>query len=200
MDHRGVTGTPNPLRGNADLVDCLGSALRSGEHGLSTVPGLLKRVLAEGAWREFETLRGELIHHERFADFVTLAPLKGLGASVDLVRRVIEDDAEAVDLLDQALQGKSGTRTDLGNNVPEVARPEGNTKEKALRRLRKDAPELHADVLAGNLTAHAAMVKAGFRRPTATIPLDNPESVAETLRRRLDPETLAEVARLLNES
>lgn len=102
---------------------------------------------------------------------------------MDMLRHLCRDDAEALDLLDQVTHGRQGQRTDLGNNVPEVSRPEGNTRSKALRRLRDHAPELHAEVLAGNLTAHAAMLKAGFRRPTMTVPAD-PAGAVRALRRR----------------
>lgn len=71
--------TPNPRRGNAHLVESLTRSLRSGKHGLEAVPGLLKRVLAEKSWREFVTQRGELVQHDRFAEFVTAPALRGPG-------------------------------------------------------------------------------------------------------------------------
>jgi hypothetical protein len=81
-----------------------------------------------------------------------------------MLRDMCRRDPEALDLLDQALQGRQGERTDLVDNVhdvEEVERPAGNTSAAALRRLRKDAPELHARVLAGELSPHAAAVEAG---------------------------------------
>ncbi len=53
-----------------------------------------------------------------------------------------------------------------------VERPDGNSASSALRRLRKDRPDLHARVLADELSPHAAMVEAGFRRKTVCVPLD----------------------------
>jgi len=185
------------LKRNAHLVEALGSALREGDHALGTVPALLKRVLAEESWREFVTQRGEHVEHQRFADFVTTLPLKGLGATVDLVRRVVADDVEALDLLDRALQAPRGGDQSKRNNV-QIA-PAGNTKERALRRLRSDAPELHADVLAGRLTAHAAMVEAGFRPKTFTVRADDAASAARALRKYMTPDQLAALARLLVE-
>lgn len=75
--------------------------------------------------------------------------------------------------------------------------PTGNSVETALRRLRKDRKDLHAKVLAGELTPHGAMVEAGFRHLTITIPADDPERIAATLRRRLDPDMLAALVKLL---
>lgn len=135
---------PRDLGGKVDLI---GIGLQNGESALDSVPKLLKRLLAENMWQEFTTLRGELVHYERFEDFVTTPALKGLGTTVELIRRVVADDTETVDLLDRALQNPTGC-----HNVT-VKAPTGNADAKALRRLRKDSPELHAEVLAGTLSA-----------------------------------------------
>jgi hypothetical protein len=93
-----------------------------------------------------------------------------------LVKKLCEGDAEALDLLDQTLTGKQGNRSDLFDflhNVQEVKTcnkvdvshdiqgnvelaPTGNSAARALRRLRKDRPDLHARILAGELTPHGA--------------------------------------------
>lgn len=189
--------TGGPLRARGSLVDALSSALDRGGHGLSNAPTLLRRLLQEGGWQEFETSRGEVVQHARFADFIVTPPLKGLGTNVDLVRRIVKDDVETLDLLDQALQNPAHIHADV--NVINVDRPQGTSQEQALRRLRKDAPELHAEVLAGRLSAHAAMVKAGFRPKTFTIRGDRPDSIVKTLRKNLSPEQLSELRRLLDE-
>lgn len=183
-------------QGNAVLIEALGSSLRRGGNALEDVPGLIKRVLQEDAWREFATPRGELVRHERFVDFVTTPPSRGLGASIALVRRIISADTEAVDLLDQATQRRRGHPVKL-DNIQESDAPSGTSRQASLRRLRKDRPDLHTEVLAGRLSAHAAMVQAGFRRKSVSIPVGNAEDVVRALRRNLDAETLAEVGRLI---
>ena len=196
------------LRGNALVNDALGSALRSGDHALGTVPALLKRVLAEESWREFITKRGEHVSHARFADFVAAPPLKGLGSDIALVRRIVADDPEALDLLDRALLegSRPGTRSDLVNNINEVpnVRPLGTSKTQALRRLRTQADKgdgqaaaLHAEVLAGRLSAHAAMVQAGYRPKTISVPVGRPERVAAYLRKHMPKDALARLIELL---
>lgn len=185
-------------KGNAVLVEALGSSLMRGGNALQAVPDLLKRVLAEEAWRDFITQRGEHVEHERFADFVTTPPLAGLGAEVALIRRIVADDTEALDLLDQALQSPASIHA--VSNIHGTERPAGTTKDRALRKLRKDAPEVHAEVLAGRLSAHAAMVQAGFRPKTFTVRADDAESAARTLRKHLPPDQLATLARLLLEA
>ncbi|WP_018639879.1 hypothetical protein [Parafrankia elaeagni] len=201
----------NTPKANAVLVEALSSSLRATENGLGTVPDLLRRVLQEESWREFVTPRGEIVHHEQFVEFVTTPPTHGLGATIDLLKRILADDRETLDLLDQALKGQdggdrlSGDRPTNVDNV-NIGRPVGNTAETALRRLRKEAEagnaqaaELRAEVLAGRLSPHAAMIRAGFRSKTVSVPLGKPESIASTLRRHMKPDQLRELRRLLDD-
>jgi len=41
------------------------------------------------------------------------------------------------------------------------------------------------------------MVKAGFRRRSATVPMDTPANTAKALRRNLEPGQIKELAKLL---
>lgn len=185
------------LKKNANLVEALGSSLRSGDHGLKAVPGLVKRVLVEEAWRSFVTQRGELVEYDRFEEFVATPPLKGLGASIDLVRTLVREDPIALNLFDQATQRGPGRPQETLDNIQGNAAPSGTSREAGLRRLRKDRPDLHAEVLAGALSTNAAMVKAGFWRKKITVPVDTPENTARALRRNLTPEAVEELVRLL---
>lgn len=184
------------LRENASLVDALASCLRSGNHALGTAPSLLKRILREEMWRDFITQRGEHVQHERFTDFAKARPLKGINTPIWIIRKLVEDDAEALDLLDQAMQNPVGTNVPH-DNIQGLA-PTGTAKAQALRKLRVDAPELHSDVLAGKLSAHAAMVQAGYRAKTFTVRGDDPQSIARVLRKQLSEDVLAELASLLS--
>lgn len=183
------------------VVQSLGSAIKHGSSRLESVPGLLKRLLEEGMWREFVTPRGETMQYDRFEDFVVTPPTKGLGATLELVRDMIARDVEALDMLDQALQRPA--HRPVSNDQVTVSnihsnRPAGTTEARALRKLRKDAPELHQAVLEGNLSAHAAMVQAGFRKRTITLPVD-PERAAATLKRHLDADQVERLRDLLGQ-
>jgi hypothetical protein len=64
------------LREADTVVDALGKAMLDGKAGLSSVPGLVLRVIKEGLWRERVVVRtGELVRFENFTDFVTTPPL-----------------------------------------------------------------------------------------------------------------------------
>jgi len=191
----------NSLKRSGNLVEALGSALREGGHAVGTVPGLIRRILEEGSWREFVTQRGEHVQHERFVSFVEAAPLRGIGAKLDLIKRMVADDPAVVDLLDRELvnpQGGSAAQRSTVS-VSNSGRPSGTTKQYALRRLRRDAPELHAEVVAGSLSAHAAMVRAGLRPKTFTLRIDSAEQVANALKEKLPDEVLSDVLKRLSE-
>lgn len=190
----------NKLRENDSYVQGLRIAIREGTFGLSDVPGLIKRVILEDAWQEREIEQtGQVATFSRFVEFVTAKPLEGLGADLKTIKRLCGDDVEAVDLVDRVTQHRPGPHQENGNNVTEL-RPEGNTAAKALRRLRKDRPDLHARVIAGELSPHAAAVEAGFRKRTITITLE-PQAAAATLRRHFTPEQVMDlIAALVGEA
>ncbi len=73
--------------------------------------------------------------------------------------RICADDTEVLDLIDRVVQEKPGGDKKspeykiIVNNVNnDSTRPVGNNRQQALRKLRKDSPTLHAEVLAGKLS------------------------------------------------
>ncbi|OHD15025.1 MAG: hypothetical protein A2Y38_25765 [Spirochaetes bacterium GWB1_59_5] len=73
----------------------------------------------------------------------------------------------------------------------------GNAKPYLMDRLHRLHPELHARVVAGELTAHAAAVEAGWRPKTVSMRVDDPRKLSEAIRRHVKPEDVAELARIL---
>jgi hypothetical protein len=166
---------------------------------------VMKRVLKENMWQKrFIGKMGTVQEFRRFEEFVTTAPLEGLGADMALVKRICRDDKETLDLIDQATQGQHGG--DHGNqytggkidNVT-LATTTGNGEQYALRRLRKDRPDLHAKVLGNELSAHAAMVEAGFRERMLTIPPD-PERAARIILKHFDQQQVMRLVNLLRDA
>lgn len=176
------------FRENDVIVSALSGSLREGETSLAQAPKLLKKILKEGRWKKrVITQTGQSVEFERFEDFVTAEPLEGLGLTVDMIRRVCGDDLEALDLLDQVLRkNRGGDRKSKKikdyNIINDKDRGVGTSRAYALSKLRKSKPDLHAKVLAGVLSPNEAMIKAGFRVKTITIPLE-PKKAAQTLAR-----------------
>lgn len=189
----------NAPKANAVLVEALGSSLRYGGSALTDVPELLKRILEEGAWREFVTTRGETVQHERFFDFVTTPPTRGLGATVELIDRMAgTGDPDLLRMLQEAKKGSPGRPKNGSESEPFKA---GQTESATYTadRLARDAPEEFAAVQRGEKSLNAAARAAGIRRPRTSIRLDSAESAAHTLRKHMAPETLTQLVKLLEE-
>lgn len=169
---------------------------------LDAVPTILKEIIQKGIWRRWYLRAGsKWVEHDTFAEFVAYQRPYGLGESIEKLRALCKWDQEALDLLDRANESRQGERSDFFDNIQEVrgevGAPTGTSPEAALRRLRKDRPDLHAQVLAGELSPHGAMVEAGFRPKKVQIPLDNLERAAKTLVRRLGSDAAVELIGLL---
>lgn len=90
---------------------------------------------------------------------------------------MLASNAEAMAMLDEALTRPAGGENNpdglnqhqqvvtvdnvhIDHKHPEVpTRPAGNSRDRAIRKLRKDAPELLQQVIAGVKSAHAEAVK-----------------------------------------
>lgn len=180
------------LVGNGQVVASLADAIARGDIGLKLVPGLLKRVCNENAWRKRVVRQtNEVVAFPDFSVFVTTTPPDGLGVDIDTLRKLCRDDPEARDIIDHVTQRPPHrpVSVDIINAYDKQERPTGTSANQALRKLRVDAPELHRRVLDRELSPHAAMIEAGFRRKTITVPLD-PERAAKTLARHFDPREL----------
>jgi hypothetical protein len=85
-----------------------------------------------------------------------------------LIRNLCRDDPAALDALDRVTQrptrGDRKSEDFSVDNVNADSRPAGNSRDAALRRLRRDRPDLHRRVVDRELSCHAAMVEAGFRK------------------------------------
>lgn len=83
-------------------------------------------------------------------------------------------------------------KQDQGSNATLIGR--GSTY--TLARLRRDAPELAQRVMAGELTANAAAIEAGFRKRTWNAPVEV-EALADALIRKLGAEKATELCEVL---
>jgi hypothetical protein len=194
--------TIDHLREAGTLVAHLQRALLDGSRDLALVPGLIRRIIADGMWRErTDPLSGRKYGPFRsFEEFVaTPAEDGGLGSTIRQLAGLCRDDVLAKDALDRAVQREVGRPPEILYNVQDYPAPAGNTESAALRRLRKDRSDLHARVLAGAMSAHAAMIDAGFRPRTFSVRADDPRSAARSLHKHMSAGYLAELIRLLQE-
>lgn len=150
-----------------NIINAAQQCLSRGSSTLSSLPKLIIRIIDEELWREiYIPSTKETVQFDSFVEFVTTGLPDGLGTTVELLQDLCQSNNTARSFITQAVKGKQGARTDLLDNIKKVnpPAPTGTSRDAALRRLRKDRPDLHEQVLADEISAHAAMVAAGFRK------------------------------------
>ena len=105
-----------------------------------------------------------------FAEFVTTHRPRGLGTSIERLEDLCHRDIKLLDMIKEAVRRPPHVHSDL--SIRKVTYPVGTTRARALRHLRDHRPDLHNRVIAGELSPNAAMICAGFRRRTFTVPDD----------------------------
>ena len=164
---------------NDHTVEDMRYVLIGGKTCLQDAPAMVTFLLKTEAWkiRTVKRLQGRIVEFKRFKEFVEAPPLEGLGATLDIIYKLVSDDPVALDLLDRETVGPKHLHRDHGEPDWVVTRNKalpdddniiikpalGTSRQYALRRLRKQRPDLHQRVLDGELSPHAAMIEAGFR-------------------------------------
>ncbi len=166
------------LRQSGEMVNVCRDAVRYGGPRLRNIPIMLKDVLRADAWRSFVRPWAGLAtveygEHE-FGRFVE----EELGSSVEQLFALCQRDQEVLDLLDEVTQNPTGSHA----TGVYIIHPTGTSATATLRRLRKNHPNIHARVIAGELSPHAGAIEAGFRHRKAQIDLD-PKTAARQLRK-----------------
>lgn len=195
-----------------EIVHSLADAIKRGGRSLQSVPGLLAKLISEDLWVERD-VNGKIISYSKdeFKHFVESPYPEGLSTTIATIERLCGDEPEIIDFLAAAKRGKVGRppkakgQTDAKGNVSDDKnvsirnnkRAMGETVEYAYQKLRDDAPNLHAKVLAGELSAHAAMVKAGFRKKRVAVNMNDAQSAYNTLTNNMPDDVLQELIELL---
>jgi hypothetical protein len=168
----------NRLRMFGDCVSTLSRQMKHGGDTLRSVPNNVKLILGRNRFNEpmwpqrFSTVLGEVVTFRSFVEFVEKSPPRGLGATIEILKNLCHDDVDARDLIDEAVQKSGGRPRKTVDNIHSFERPTGTSRDRSLRRLRDHRPDLHARVIAKELSAHAAMIEAGFRKRNFTVPDD----------------------------
>lgn len=150
----------------------------------------LERVIDSGAWREFvHPMRG-LTRYERFADycrgFLELEPqaVEGLldhsnfQSAAKKVRRLIRQDIDPAN--------------DPDENRVSATNPQKKQDAAAMvARLKRDDPDLAAQVVAGTITPNAAAIQAGIRKPRGSFRTDDPALAVAALLKHFTAQQIA---------
>lgn len=161
-------------------------AFYSATGGLSNVPGLLKKIIANRAW-ERRVSRGRVIELSSLRELITEKPIRGWGEDPKKVEAVIKDDPEALAMFREAMkhQGERKDLRDFPNNVSEVDDvTHGNSRAYSIDRVKRECdPEVVAKVMSGEMSPNAALVKAGIRENRQVYMPRDPAKAAQKLRK-----------------
>jgi hypothetical protein len=146
---------------------------------LRDIPALLAEIIEQGAWKKWRWV-GSDFTAASIDEYVTVPPPRGLGASVGLIQRLLADHPKALEAFERERRGERAQaieapallpvgrpkNEDNSRNEKDVTRVIGrsDTAAYAIARLRRDRPDIHARVLAGEITPNAGMIEAGFRK------------------------------------
>jgi hypothetical protein len=171
MDEREL----NRLKQNDSIAQDIWNALQMGSTGLRGMPTFVRRCLEGECWRRrYSVPLKQVIELPTFEAFITTAPPEGMGSTLTQIKSLCHEHMDVLAMVDEAVRRPhGGARLDSKNdNIKLASTPTGTSRDAALRRLRKDRPELYQAVIAGKKSPHAAMVEAGFRPRTVNLPTD----------------------------
>lgn len=186
---------------NGQRIVSLSQAVAGGLGNLKYIPGFVEDVCNNERWRAYRVPQsGQDVAFDSFSDFVTSKPPEGLGTTVKELERLCSDNNAALDAIGRALEGEAigdkGGRPSSEKtlyNIQGYSAPTGTTSTAAIRRLRKDRPDLLDSVLEGELSPHAAMVEAGFRPRKFQVYAEDVERTARLLVKHMTPDAIEEL-------
>lgn len=158
---------------NGQICKTTEQAIRHGTGNLSHVPGLVKKIIRTQAWTEREIGPNRIVKLGSLLELVTTKPMADWGEDPKKIEALLRDDAEALAMWREATKGKEGgdkrskearTTGDIVNGDVRPATKKGNSRAYTVARLQRESPELFEQVKAGELSANAAAIKAGFRK------------------------------------
>jgi hypothetical protein len=155
--------------------------------------GAITDLIDYDRWREFiEPADRNRKTYQAFTEFCQ----KSLKCHPEtLMDRVRDSPSLKARIEELAIQPHGGDHTSPASKSDNVTlaplQPKrGNSQASGMRRLMKDWPDLAKKVERGELTVHAAAVKAGFRKPTVTVRVDSPDEAARVLLKHFTLEEL----------
>jgi hypothetical protein len=175
-----------------DLINEAQRALGEGTSNLlELLPLYVKRIIEDDLWRgRSKGPQDDGAPFTSFREFVEYPLWFGLECPWDKLIRYCEDDAECrAMLLEQVRPVAKSGRPKKGECYTPLDK--GTSSERVVAKLKEQRPDLYDEVISGELTAHAAAIAAGFRKPTKSIPVDSPESAIRALLRVFPTEELA---------
>ena len=181
----------------AELCQTTIESLYEATGGLKQFPALLKKVIATRAW-ERRTVHGKVVELSSLRELITAKPVSGWGEDPSKVEAVIRDDPEALGAFREAM--KAVNQHDLpGDNVTGQHIATGNSRAYSISRVQRECDEeTVAAVMAGEMSANAALVKAGVRENRQVYIPRDPSKAVEKLRLQFGHDFIEGIRSALN--
>lgn len=182
----------------AELCQTTIESLYEATGGLKQFPALLKKVIATKAW-ERRTVHGKVVELGSLRELITAKPVSGWGEDPSKVEAVIRDDPEALAAFREAMLGEQGRKPETDNNVIPINTPQGNSRAYSLSRVQRECnAETVAAVMAGEMSANAALVNAGVRENRQVYIPRDPSKAVEKLRLQFGEDFIEGIRSALN--
>lgn len=172
-----------------DFISAAQRALGEGQGNLFDVlPSIIKRIIKDELWKgRNKGPKDDGAPFKSFREFAEYPLWFGLECTWNRLVLYCEHDDECRALLlgevgELTKHGEVGKGRNRVDNINSKATG-GTDPTYALARLKRDAPDLAKMVIDGELSANAAAIQAGFRKPTKTIPIDTPDAAVRALLR-----------------
>lgn len=152
----------------------------------------LRNVVTDGSWRDFTLKSG--FHHtfETFPDFLAWVGVDR--SELIAVLRVRGEDALAAAVLAEGIEPVGENGNGPGRGHKRVCDTKAFTTQQdstyVVARLKRDDPALAKQVIAGEITANAAAIASGIRKPYARHRTDDPNRAIQSLLRHYTREQL----------
>jgi hypothetical protein len=159
----------------------------------------MSAVIREDAWKGYTTPSGVRVKHNTLTEFIESEPPAGIGLSMETTRRLLEESSAeaAAERVREAIWGDRPEANPSQTNGP-GGKPVGSDTTNrtnqfrdssyVVSRLKRDDPQLAAQVVKGKLSPNAAAVKAGIRHKYARIRTDSAERAVAKLLEHYDRE------------
>ena len=143
------------------LSSCAVQCFSRADGSLSRFPQILKRVITERVW-ERRSHNGRVIELKNLRELITEKPIHGWGQDPKKIEALLKDDPEVLPMWRGAMSNGKGKPVNNDNIINKDS--QGTSRSYTLSRLEKQHPEIYQEVCAGQLSANAAAIKAGFRK------------------------------------
>jgi hypothetical protein len=182
----------------AQLCQTTIESLYEATGGLKQFPALLKKVIATKAW-ERRTVHGKVVELGSLRELITAKPVSGWGEDPSKVEAVIRDDPEALAAFREAMLGEPGRNKQTDNNVIPLDTPQGNGRAYSISRVQRECDQdTVSAVMSGEMSANAALVKAGVRENRQVYIPRDPSKAVEKLRLQFGSDFIDEMRRAMD--